>query len=70
MSKPKDISPWLSFPNAAQRELVFAYEMILTEMRTHARAKSNRTIREWVKRLDEARDEYVRTLPTSSDRHE
>jgi pyridoxal/pyridoxine/pyridoxamine kinase len=40
------------------KQLVINFEAILTEMRTHARA--NRTIAEWVNRLDFARDEFTR----------
>lgn len=63
--KPKDISPWLCFPDGHSRDLVFAYEMVLTEMRAHAR--SNRTIKQWVARLDSARDEFVRASPVPAD---
>lgn len=42
------------------QQLVFEYESVLTEMRTHSRHESNRTMKEWVARLDQARDEFVR----------
>jgi hypothetical protein len=45
---------------AEAREVLFAYEMVLTEMRTHARA--DRTIAEWVRRLDFARDEHSQIM--------
>lgn len=49
------------------QQLVFAYEMVLTEMRTHARrARRGSALKEWVERLDRARDEFMRAaLPTS-----
>lgn len=42
-------------------QLVFAYEMVLTEMRTYAKA-GDRTIAEWVRRLDFERDEFVNQM--------
>lgn len=51
VAQPEEVSP-------TARQLLFVYEAILTEMRTHATV--DRQIAEWVKRLDDARDEAVR----------
>jgi hypothetical protein len=49
--------PWELVKDKDVSQLVFAYEMVLTEMRTHA--KADRLIAEWVKRLDSERDAFV-----------
>ena len=51
--------PWELVKDKNVSQLVFAYEMVLTEMRTHARG--SKLIAEWVKRLDSERDEFVRS---------
>lgn len=51
--------PWELIKDKNVSQLVFAYEMVLTEMRTHAKAGG--IIAEWVKRLDFERDEFVRS---------
>ena len=58
----KDVNPWELIHDKAISQLVFAYEMVLTEMRTHGRA--NKTIREWVERLDSERDEFAVAMST------
>lgn len=56
------VQPWMQVPKGPVRDLVFAYEAILTEMRTWI-ASDVRIIEEWVGRLDQARDEFVRSVP-------
>jgi len=56
------VQPWMQVPEGPVRDLVFAYEAILTEMRTWTNSDV-RIISEWVNRLDCARDEFVRALP-------
>lgn len=56
----KERNPWELIADKDISHLVFAFEAVLTEMRTHARG--DRTIREWVKRLDSERDDFVRTM--------
>jgi len=64
----KDVNPWELIHDKAISQLVFAYEAVLTEMRTHARA--DRTIKEWVKRLDFERDEFVKSMLVKPDEPE
>jgi hypothetical protein len=54
-----NLNPWELIKDKDVSQLVFAYEMVLTEMRTHSRG--DRLIAEWVKRLDSERDEFVRS---------
>lgn len=56
----KDVNPWELIHDKTISQFVFTYEMILTEMRTHA--KADRTIKEWVERLDSERDEFVEAM--------
>lgn len=57
----KEVNPWDLIADKAIQQLVFGYEMVLTEMRTHARAaRTGSALKEWVARLDQARDEFVR----------
>lgn len=53
------IEPTTLVEDEATRDLLAVYEAVLTEMRTHARAPQNHTIRQWVERIDAARDEFV-----------
>lgn len=52
----KNVNPWELITDKTVSQLVFAYEMVLTEMRKYT---SNRGIREWVVRLDSERDDFV-----------
>jgi molybdopterin-guanine dinucleotide biosynthesis protein A len=51
----------------ALESLLFAYEAVLTEMRTYAKA-GDRTIAGWVKRLDFERDENAKDIPMIQER--
>lgn len=55
------IQPWLLFPEGPMRDLMLEYEAVLTEMRTHSDA-GDRMPGQWVRRLDQARDEFVRAV--------
>lgn len=55
------IHPWMLVPEGPVRDLLFAYEAILTEMRSHGDG-GDRIPAEWVKRLDQSRDEFVRSV--------
>lgn len=61
----KAVNPWELIHDKTISQLVFSYEMVLTEMRTHA--KANRTIKEWVARLDFDRDEFVKSMLVKPD---
>lgn len=43
-------------------QLLFSYEAILSEMRTHSQPRAETLLREWVTRLDFARDAAVTAL--------
>lgn len=66
VTNEKSLKPWELIRDKTISQLVFSYEMVLTEMRTHARA--NRTIKEWVDRLDRERDEFVQSMPVVPDK--
>lgn len=57
-SRNRTVTELIYDPNIKQ--LVFAYESILTEMRTHSAA--NPLIRQWVDKLDYERDEFVQSV--------
>lgn len=61
----KDVNPWELIHDKTISQLVFAYEAVLTEMRTHA--KVNATVRNWVARLDYDRDEFVKSMLVKPD---
>ena len=56
----KGVQPWMLFEKGPMRDLVFAYESVLTEMRSLA--TTDLTIRSWVQRIDYERDTFVRVL--------
>ena len=59
----QEAHPWELIRDKAVSQLVFTYEMVLTEMRTHARtARRGSALKEWVERLDRERDEFVKSM--------
>jgi hypothetical protein len=59
----QEVHPWELIRDKDVSQLVFTYEMVLTEMRTHARtARRGSALKEWVERLDRERDEFVKSM--------
>lgn len=54
------VQPWILVPEGPVRDLLFAYEAVLTEMRTWANSDV-RIIAEWVRRIDNERDTFVQS---------
>lgn len=64
---PRTEDPHTLIEDKAASQLVFAYEAILSEMRTYADA-GDRTIANWVQRLDSEREDFVRAAQDTSPR--